>query len=88
MSKLSEKIYFGRYGNKFVFIPTISTEESFGHINLTFEFLTFYLNIKIKSSRNDIMSDHTQDKLIEFFESLDKDISESDRGTKSENSNN
>ena len=79
MNKLNEKIYFGRYGNRFFFLPSISIEESFGYVNLTFEFLNFYLNIKIKSSRNEIMSDYTQDKLIEFFESLDKDISESDK---------
>ena len=74
MSKLNEKIYFGKYGNRFFFLPSISTEESFGYVNLTFEFLIFYLNIKIKSSRNDIMSDYTQDKLIEFFEALDDDM--------------
>lgn len=79
MNWFRERISCGRFGNKFIFLPSISIEESFGYVNLTFEFLDFYLNIKIKSSRNNIMSDYTQDKLIEFFESLDKDISESDK---------
>lgn len=78
IAKTRERISCGRCGNRFFFLPSISIEESFGYVNLTFEFLNFYLNIKIKSSRNDIMSDYTQDKLIEFLESLDKDISESE----------
>jgi hypothetical protein len=58
----------------FFFLPSISTEESFGYIHLTFEFLIFYLNLAIKHNQNEIMSLQTQDKLIEFFEALDDDM--------------
>ena len=74
IEKMRERISCGRYGNRFFFLPSISTEESFGYIHLTFDFLIFYLNIAIKHNQNETMSQQTEDKLIEFIEALNDDM--------------
>jgi hypothetical protein len=74
IARIRERISCGRYGNRFFFLPSISIEESFSYIHLKFDFWTFYLDIAIKHNQNEIMSQQTQDKLIEFFESLNDDM--------------